>query len=87
MPDQVISATIVKRAVSPAVLMRSALFLLPLVLQGCSTTGPARAAPGAGDVTIDDSRVFPESITSSRDGTLFAGSIKGIIYRAPARDR
>ncbi len=34
------------------------------------------------DVTIDDTNVYPESISSTADGTLFSGSVKGIIYRA-----
>jgi sugar lactone lactonase YvrE len=35
-----------------------------------------------GDVRIDDTAVFPESITSTPDGTLYAGSVKGNVYRA-----
>jgi len=34
------------------------------------------------DVTIDDTNVYPESISSTADGTLFSGSVKGIVYRA-----
>jgi len=34
------------------------------------------------DVVIDDTAVYPESITSMRDGTLINGSVKGIVYRA-----
>jgi len=34
------------------------------------------------DVTIDDTNVYPESISSTANGTLFSGSVKGIIYRA-----
>lgn len=43
--------------------------------------GAAHGAPRA-DVTIDDTNVYPESISSTADGTLFSGSVKGIIYRA-----
>lgn len=39
----------------------------------------AWAAP---DVLIDGSGVYPESITSLADGTLYAGSVTGTIYRA-----
>ena len=34
------------------------------------------------DVIIDDTAVYPESITSTSDGTLINGSVKGIVYRA-----
>jgi hypothetical protein len=34
------------------------------------------------DIAIDDTRVFPESLGASRDGTLYIGSWKGIVYRA-----
>jgi hypothetical protein len=40
------------------------------------------AARGATDVLIDGTGVYPESLTSSADGTLYIGSLKGIIYRA-----
>jgi sugar lactone lactonase YvrE len=44
------------------------------------THGPARPLP---DVVIDDTNVFPESMSAAKDGRLFIGSIKGIIFRAP----
>jgi sugar lactone lactonase YvrE len=34
------------------------------------------------EVTIDDSLVFPESLSAAADGTLYVGSWKGIVYRA-----
>jgi outer membrane protein assembly factor BamB len=34
------------------------------------------------DIPFDDTRVFPESLGASRDGTLYIGSWKGIVYRA-----
>jgi sugar lactone lactonase YvrE len=34
------------------------------------------------DVVIDDTAVYPESITSMSDGTLINGSVKGVVYRA-----
>lgn len=43
--------------------------------------GVAHGAPRA-DVTIDDTNVYPESISSTAGGTLFSGSVKGVIYRA-----
>jgi sugar lactone lactonase YvrE len=34
------------------------------------------------DVVIDDSDVYPESLSAAKDGTLYIGSIKGIVFRA-----
>lgn len=45
-----------------------------------ATTACAKREPG--DVRIDDTAVFPESITSTSDGTLYIGSVKGNVYRA-----
>ncbi len=43
----------------------------------------ASVARAASPVTVPDTRVFPESITATSDGTLLiAGSEKGIIYKA-----
>ncbi len=43
------------------------------------------AAPGAAkDVTIDDSKIFTESISSDAAGNLYGGSTKGIVFRALA---
>jgi len=36
------------------------------------------------DVLIDDTNVYPESLSAAKDGTLYIGSVKGIIFRAPA---
>lgn len=40
------------------------------------------AAREPGDIRIDDTAVFPESVTSSADGTIYIGSVKGNVYRA-----
>jgi sugar lactone lactonase YvrE len=50
-----------------------------VALSGCVTPGAARVAR---DIPIDDTDVYPESLSSTRDGTLYVGSIKGIVYRA-----
>ncbi len=42
----------------------------------------ALAAREPGDIRIDDTAVFPESVTSSADGTIYVGSVKGNVYRA-----
>ncbi len=34
------------------------------------------------EITIQDTGVFPESLTAAADGTLFTGSWKGVVYRA-----
>jgi sugar lactone lactonase YvrE len=47
---------------------------------------PAAAAPSnkvnRGDVRLDGVHVFPESLSSTGDGTLYVGSIWGVVYRA-----
>jgi sugar lactone lactonase YvrE/mono/diheme cytochrome c family protein len=49
----------------------------------------ARPAPlRSTDVPIADTNVHPESVTSRADGTLYAGSLKGNVYRAlPGEER
>ena len=42
---------------------------------------PAAAAP-RGDIRIDDVHVFPESLSATADGTVYVGSIKGMVFRA-----
>ena len=50
---------------------------------GQSATAPStRSLTRPVNVTIDDTAVYPESITSTSDGTLINGSVKGIVYRA-----
>ena len=34
------------------------------------------------DIKILDTGVYPESVTSANDGTVFVGSVKGNVYRA-----
>ena len=41
----------------------------------------AGAAPKS-DIRIDDTHVYPESLSSTQDGTLYVGSIKGVVFRA-----
>ena len=51
-------------------------------------TGAAQAAPPA-EIVVNAERVFPESITSSADGSVFFGSIgnKAIYRAAPGADK
>jgi sugar lactone lactonase YvrE len=52
-----------------------------LVFAGLCAAGNAGNRP-LPDVVIDDTYVFPESMSAAKDGTLFIGSLKGIIFRA-----
>jgi sugar lactone lactonase YvrE len=53
----------------------------------CAGGAAAWAADAArGDILIDGKGVHPESVTSSKDGSLFTGSVPGIIYRAGPKD-
>jgi sugar lactone lactonase YvrE len=54
------------------------------MLAGLLLAGTAQAASPPGDVIIDGSRVFPESITSDAAGNLYNGSDAGTIYRTLA---
>lgn len=50
-----------------------------------SGTGLARAHAPAGplpDIVMDGSDLYPESMSSSPDGTVYIGSMKGIVFRA-----
>jgi sugar lactone lactonase YvrE len=58
-------------------------YLIPLAalvlgLAGCAMVTTRTSAP----ITIDDSAVYPESVTSTQAGDLIVGSIKGNLYRA-----
>lgn len=37
------------------------------------------------DILIDDRDVYPESVTSTADGSVINGSIKGVVFRTPPR--
>lgn len=64
--------------------MRIAFATLAALAAAACASVPA-ASPG--DVTINGSRVFPESITSDSSGNLYNASIAGTIYRALAGTR
>jgi sugar lactone lactonase YvrE len=42
----------------------------------------AAAAAPRGDIHIDDTHVYPESLSATADGTVYVGSIKGMVFRA-----
>jgi hypothetical protein len=51
---------------------------------------PAAAAPSRPlpDIVMDGSNLYPESMSSSPDGTVYIGSMKGIVFRAkPGADK
>jgi hypothetical protein len=45
-----------------------------------STSAVGAATPS--DIVIDDTYVFPESMSAARDGSIYIGSMKGIVFRA-----
>lgn len=53
-----------------------------LLALGLCAAGNAANKP-LPDVTVDDTNVFPESMSAAKDGTLYIGSMKGIVFRAP----
>ena len=56
-----------------------------LALLACAcVSSPVREPAG---LTIDDREVYPESLTSTRAGAIYVGSIKGNIYRALPSER
>src|SRR5581483_11559581 len=57
--------------------------LLSIALLGLTLCTVARAGAGPlPDVIIGDTDVYPESMSAAKDGTLYIGSIKGIVFRA-----
>jgi sugar lactone lactonase YvrE len=61
--------------------MRHAAMRMALSALGCVLAGAAAAAQ-APNIVIEDTYVFPESMSAARDGSIYIGSIKGIIFRA-----
>lgn len=53
--------------------------LLSCTVLLCSCSQDSTRLP---DIRIMDTQVFPESITSRSDGTVYVGSVKGNVYRA-----
>jgi sugar lactone lactonase YvrE len=59
---------------------------LPIALLSLLSLGVGSAMAGPlPDVVIDDTNVYPESLSAAKDGRLFIGSIKGIVFRAQPR--
>lgn len=49
--------------------------------------GRAARAADIRDITIEGAAVYPESVTAAADGTVYAGSLGGTIYRAAPGSR
>ena len=63
--------------------MKQLAVVLGLICIACEASSAAEVH----DVVIDDTRVFPESLDVSANGTLYMGSWKGTVYRAlPGED-
>lgn len=54
------------------------------VLAALAMVAAVSVAAGAprGDIRLDDVHVYPESLSSTADGTIYVGSIKGVVFRA-----
>ncbi len=65
-----------------------AVSMVAAAVSGCTSMGPSLPAPPA-QVVVDGERVFPESMTSAADGSLFFGSVGNkMVYRAaPGSDK
>jgi len=63
--------------------MRRAAIVLSVLsgVAGVLSTSAAEAAAPA-DIVIDDTYVFPESMSAAHDGSIYIGSMKGIVFRA-----
>src|SRR5580693_2977122 len=67
--------------------MRSRILLAAIALLSGSAAVAAPAGP-LPDITMDGSNLYPESMSSSPDGTVYIGSMKGIVFRArPGSDQ
>src|SRR5262249_4308244 len=56
---------------------------LPIAALMCVVGASNLAKAQPTEIVIDDKRPFPESVTSTRDGTIFLGSfVHGTVYRA-----
>jgi len=65
--------------------MNPTIFCASVLLASAVASTQTRAAA---DIQIMDTEVFPESITSATDGTIYIGSVKGNVYRAaPGADQ
>ena len=52
------------------------------VLAVCLAFATAGRAAPAVDIRVDDTAVFPESLSAAPDGSVYIGSMKGVIFRA-----
>ena len=62
--------------------MGSGGFKVALAAAAAAVSVQAWAGP-PGDIRIDGSAVYPESLSAAPDGSVYIGSMAGIVYRAP----
>ena len=75
-PSRPLGALVRCALVGGALALSTPLLAAPLMASS------AFAAP-AGDIRIDDTAVYPESLSAGPDGSVYIGSMKGIVFRAP----
>jgi hypothetical protein len=59
--------------------------LLPVLLGVALTLSGAVAAAPLPDIVMDGTNLYPESMSSAPDGSVYIGSMKGILFRAKPR--
>lgn len=69
-----------------ALQIAAAATLAAVLVGGCAAQSGDSPVASRGDIRIDGRNVHPESIGSSADGSVFIGSMNGIVYRAGPRD-
>jgi hypothetical protein len=57
-------------------------FAAAVAATSVAAVATAAGAGPKGDIRIDGAHVFPESMSSTADGTVYVGSIWGVVYRA-----
>ena len=63
--------------------MGSGGFKVALAASAAAVSAYAWAGPPS-DIRIDGSAVYPESLSAAPDGSVYVGSMAGIVYRAPS---
>jgi hypothetical protein len=62
--------------------MRSRTLLAAMALLSAGTAGAASPSGPLPDIVMDGTNLYPESMSSSPDGTVYIGSMMGIVFRA-----
>ncbi|MGH8227727.1 MAG: hypothetical protein ACREU3_07480 [Steroidobacteraceae bacterium] len=80
----IIAAAVLTVSVLAAAAMAAAAATATTAAAAAAPTSASDGAAAARNVVIDGTGVYPESLSSLPDGTLYIGSVTGIIYRAAA---